>query len=609
MKKWIPCFLGVASLLLSSHNMAEAATYYTSPNGTGIVCTSASPCSLSTANTKPVAGDTIILTDGALYTTTITPTNSGSALAPITYRGQNSSVTVKRADLSGKSYINLENLTFYSTGTSWIDTSPGTASTTHHINISDCTFNSSDLDGTTTMHTFWGIRIYGDYYTIRNNTFLTWYGGDTVQLHGDYGIVENNDFSKNNSGHGSLIIYGNYVIARNNYFRNRWDRALETSGINGEAVSHRLIENNITFDSNWDETYPYPASANDGGDTAQSGTTQMAKIGGSITIWRNNLVVASNVGKSEPGYEYKGIYEMSPYGGAYYWDHVRVYHNTQTLNPYDHGITMGRESIFPTTEAHTTDNVFKNNIIVVPPGKYAFNVRDNVHPFFTHTIDNNILTQPSNILGTILTAQELNDRSNTDAIKHNSSLSPTFINPNTVENAQADASDNTKITMNDFTLTIGSQGKAAGTHLTTIVPGSAGTILKVEDSYYFFDGYGLVPGDEILVTNTTGENIRQTRVMSVVDKNTMTISPAIAVANGDKIYLASYGTTPNIGIVVDSTPSPWDIDGNQYVNFSDLSILLSNFGKVGTRSEGNITGDDNTVNLADLSILLAHFGK
>ena len=616
MKKFGINFVGGLVLLICSHAPIDAATYFASPNGTGTSCTSTSPCTLSTANTKPVAGDTVILNGGSTYTTTITPTNSGTAIAPITYRGENGSVTVKRADLSGKSYISIENLTFHSTGQSWLDTSPATATTTHHINISDSTFTSTDLDGTTTPHTFWGIRIHGNYYTIRNNTFLTWYGGDTIQLHGDYGIVENNDFSKNNSGHGSLIMYGNYIVARNNYFRNRWDRSLETSGVNGEAVTHRLIENNITFDSNWDEAYPYPAGAFDGGNTSESGTTQMAKIGGSITIWRNNLVVATNVGKSEPGYGYKGIYEMSPYGGAYYWDHVRVYHNTQTLNPYDHGITMGREGVFPASEARTTDNVFKNNIIVVPSGKYAFNVTDNVHPFFTHTVDTNILTQSSNILGTVLTSQGLNDRSSTDAIRNNSSTSPTFTNPSSVQTAQADTTDNTKITMADFALAPSSVGNANGTHLTTIIPGSSGSTLKVDDAYYFFDGYDLVQGDEIVVTTTSGGSPRQTRVTNVVDKNTLTVNPPITVISGDKIYLASYGTTPDIGIVITtSMPSPsptsipGDVNGDGQVTLSDLSILLSNFGKTGTRAQGNIAGNDNTINLTDLSNLLSFFGK
>jgi len=57
------------------------------------------------------------------------------------------------------------------------------------------------------------------------------------------------------------------------------------------------------------------------------------------------------------------------------------------------------------------------------------------------------------------------------------------------------------------------------------------------------------------------------------------------------------------------TPVPGDVNGDNRVTLSDLSTLLSNFGKTGTRSQGNVAGTDSAINLLDLSTLLANFGR
>ncbi|MFN0134667.1 MAG: dockerin type I domain-containing protein, partial [Phycisphaerae bacterium] len=57
----------------------------------------------------------------------------------------------------------------------------------------------------------------------------------------------------------------------------------------------------------------------------------------------------------------------------------------------------------------------------------------------------------------------------------------------------------------------------------------------------------------------------------------------------------------------DPPPCPGDVNGDQFVNLTDLSILLANFGDVGSPSTGDLNGDGD-VNLTDLSFLLARFG-
>lgn len=51
---------------------------------------------------------------------------------------------------------------------------------------------------------------------------------------------------------------------------------------------------------------------------------------------------------------------------------------------------------------------------------------------------------------------------------------------------------------------------------------------------------------------------------------------------------------------------PGDINGDDSVNITDLSILLSNYGQTGT-STSDLDGN-NVVNITDLSILLSHYG-
>jgi hypothetical protein len=59
------------------------------------------------------------------------------------------------------------------------------------------------------------------------------------------------------------------------------------------------------------------------------------------------------------------------------------------------------------------------------------------------------------------------------------------------------------------------------------------------------------------------------------------------------------------------TPKPGDTNGDGLINLTDLTSLLSNFGKSGTgigRVQGDLNGDS-SVNLSDLTELLSNFGK
>jgi parallel beta-helix repeat protein len=71
--------------MLSLASLAQAETYYVSPDGAGSVCTWAEPCALDTGAQNALAGDTVILMDGTYYTPLL-PENSGTPEAWITFQ-------------------------------------------------------------------------------------------------------------------------------------------------------------------------------------------------------------------------------------------------------------------------------------------------------------------------------------------------------------------------------------------------------------------------------------------------------------------------------------------------------------------------------------------
>jgi len=99
------------------------------------------------------AGDTVVfIKDGGIHDDDgyiINPTNSGTAGNPITFKGEDSTTVVIKspgygAQLAGKSYIIIENLTFQNgAGNSWISLRNRSAGTTSsNIIIGSCIFEA-----------------------------------------------------------------------------------------------------------------------------------------------------------------------------------------------------------------------------------------------------------------------------------------------------------------------------------------------------------------------------------------------------------------------------------------------------------------------------------
>ena len=108
-------------------------------------------------------------------------------------------------------------------------------------------------------------------------------------------------------------------------------------------------------------------------------------------------------------------------------------------------------------------------------------------------------------------------------------------------------------------------------------------------------------------TKTTG---------TTTSSGTGTISLSISILTTDTAFKITHPDAPPVTPtmpVLTATPSlapvSGDVNGDGSVDLSDLSILLSNYGKSDMQRINGDLNNDGTVNLLDLTTLLANFGK
>jgi hypothetical protein len=92
----------------------------------------------------------------------------------------------------------------------------------------------------------------------------------------------------------------------------------------------------------------------------------------------------------------------------------------------------------------------------------------------------------------------------------------------------------------DFHLQAGSGCIDHGTFLTTTTGAGSGTSVTVADGRYFSDGYGITPGDAIMVGGSTA-------TITQVSGNTLTLDRSITWSAGAKVSYPYLGLAPDIG--------------------------------------------------------------
>jgi hypothetical protein len=96
----------------------------------------------------------------------------------------------------------------------------------------------------------------------------------------------------------------------------------------------------------------------------------------------------------------------------------------------------------------------------------------------------------------------------------------------------------------DFQLAPDSPGRGAGVFLTKAVGAGTSKRLPVQDSLYFSDGNGIIPGDMIQLQGATGT----TQILSIDrTSNTLTLTAPVTFTNGQGVALPYSGSAPDIG--------------------------------------------------------------
>ncbi len=501
---------------------AQAADYYVSPSGTSTnPGTIAQPWSLAKANTTLKAGDTAYLLAGT-YSTSISPSNSGSAGYPITYRNNGTDVVTITGSyaisINGKSYITV-------TG---INGGP----CQHCLSIKNGSYNivsygkfgpySTPGDGKWELNV---IDTSSQYNWIHHNEFHDFgacvgtppNGDDQASvldignenLAGDatkYNLIEDNVFY--HGGHHVVALETGYNTFRNNYVHNdAWtngagNRTLYVNNLVSTLqpdVGHNIIEGN---------RFGYAAKPCD------AITVGNVAISTSYNIFRYNAVFYSNangLGTSAYGTNSQGSYN-------------HFFNNTifdsglaNILNP-----SLSADTY---TSEHTAISFFSSSN------------KGNV-------VRNNLFSSTKKAYGGSTSAQSIaNDWDG------NTLGNPLFVNASTTP---ANPSDGTVPNLN---LQPTSPAIDKGGPLTTVAAGDAGsgTTLVVADAGFFQDGSYAPPGRVQPDWIAVGTATNAVQIVSInYSTNTITLANSISRTGNDPVWL--YKKSDGVRVLFGSAP-------------------------------------------------------
>jgi hypothetical protein len=516
--------------------LAQAGDYYVSPNGAAswANCQSATPlsgtaaCSLSTANSNAVSGDTIYLRAGT-YTSGIAPSRSGTAAARITYRnygGEVATLTASTAiSLNGKNYITV-------TG---INAGP----CLHCVSIKNGNYNiiSYGTFGPTNSPTgsSWELNVVdtnSQYNWLHHNTFHDFGSCQGTPPNGNdvasvldigyestadttkYNLIEDNAFY--HGGHHVVAIQTGFNTFRNNYVHNEgWssgagNRTLYLNNLVSSAqadVGHNVIEGNrLGF----------------GAKPCDAVTVGIVAMSTNYNLFRYNNLFHGNA---------NGL-GTSAYG------------NPNSQGSYNH------------IYSNTIFNTGLGNLLTPTLSADTYSSEHTGISFFNsankgNVVRNNLFYKTVKAYGGSTSAQNIaNDWDG------NTKGDPLFVNASTTPGDPNNGS------LPNLNLQSTSPAIDKGGALTTVAaadPGS-GASLVVADSLFFQDGSYAPPGTvqaDWIAVGTVGNIVQISSINH--STNTITLANSISRQSGDPVWL--YKKSDGVRVLYGSAP---DAGANEY---------------------------------------------
>jgi hypothetical protein len=540
-RKWyvyVPLVVGfllfvLFSFLHKSTVSAEGMEYFVAQNHLG-GCSDSYPgtidqpwCTIGKANSELEAGDTVYVREG-IYYETILPVHSGTQGNYITYtRYQNESVEINGSsrsreciDLRDRDFINIDGLNIkeclYFVRGGNAEGEPGFSNCIIQNNTmfsgdygihclrGGCSFNKF-LNNTIELKSLDEIEANSNNPTIRlgfrtgppsNNNLIE---GNDISFTGSYGIViENqNNVVRNNKIHDcgskgiSIYFFASFnVFEGNTIYHTGIGPDGQGKGINLFSGNNNVVRNNVVYDD-WESL--------DG------------NLGESTLI---GIDSRDDIGVSHDNHIYNNVLYGSDNWGVYLGHH-------------------------PNPDFTTHDIFFKNNIIYKNSGYsvhfYSYCDNPTWPPYEGILFDHNLISTGvfgDDVVRFFCQAQSftLEEAQSTypEVFVGNLDGDPLFVN----EGGR------------DFSLQDQSMAIDAGTYLTRTLASGSGTEIQVEDAGYFFDGFGIVEGDQIRLGGESGT----ARILSVdYLANTVTVDRELTWSAGQGVSLAYHGGAPDIG--------------------------------------------------------------
>lgn len=434
-----------------------------------------------------VAGDTCIVGTGT-YDEQISPTNSGSAVSPITY------MTTAGAVIRG----------FY------------ISDTDEYIRIIGFTITHNDND------TDYGIDIGScDHCEILNNT-ITYIKSTAIR---NYNATASNCIIRGNtisyagcpyevsgkcSGAGGIVLYGNYNLIEYNTISHTYD-FINTFG------TRNIVRNNYLHsfaNSDFPDYSGYAVHV----DTFQPG--QVVAYPTWRCVWENNYA-ANNVETNSHWFQTRnttgaadGEYLIRGNVAAHFGSYFQGFETTGYTRTYNNTFVDSTGNAYATNYSEAEGNSTNN-----------------------HNFSNLYYSATTEAKGIIY----VEGGSSVTASNNACYLS------GTVPHASCSVTDDplfTSYATDDLTIQSGSPVRSAGKAITLVNNANgSGTSFVVDDAGFFTDGNGTITGDRIKVGS--GDAVTITRIN--YDNNTITVDSSISWEDDDPVYLSFQTATPDIG--------------------------------------------------------------